>query len=127
MRLLPLLLLLAGCVPPLAATPEQALQACALAAAAGSPAPVDGCGDDIACLRRLLEATELSLAEAEAGAVHAAARAGAVDDPVAASIGAWRVYRDAECARRRDLVPTAHIDGCRIALTRARIGELTLP
>lgn len=78
----------------------------------------DGCGGDRACLRDHLAETEQALAQAEATVIGEAG--GSVDDPMAASIGAWRVYRDAECRRR------VQGDACRIAVTRARILELRL-
>ena len=76
---------------------------------------------------------ELGLAEAEAKAV-VRARTGAprakraeVEEPVATSIGAWRVYRDAECDRQRDADPQHSTDlyqACRVGLTRERVRQL---
>ena len=85
------------------------------------------------CLEDLLRQAERGLAEVEAAAIRRARgeRSGAaraeVEQPVVASIGAWRVYRDAECARRRDADPQAsaeRYEACRVALTRDRVGEL---
>lgn len=85
------------------------------------------------CLAGLLADAERALAQAEARAVERGRRAGAparaaVDDPIATSIGAWRVYRDAECGRRvqdRPGPPAAEqVEVCRVELTRARVGEL---
>ena len=98
-------------------------------------AAATGPADRRACLARLLREAERGLAEAEARAVKRArslrpktARA-EVDEPVATSIGAWRVYRDAECARRGEVAPTAPsrelVDACRVELTRARAHELS--
>jgi hypothetical protein len=90
--------------------------------------------DRRACLVRLLREAERGLAEAEARAVRRAralrpkeARA-EVDEPTATSIGAWRVYRDAECARRGEVLTTPSrelVDACRVELTRARARELS--
>jgi uncharacterized protein YecT (DUF1311 family) len=97
------------------------------ATAGGSPSAPRRCVED------LLRQAERGLAEAEAAAIRRARgeRSGAaraeVEQPVAASIGAWRVYRDAECARRRDADPQAsaeRYEACRVALTRDRVGEL---
>lgn len=86
-----------------------------------------------ACLRGLAAEAEADLARAEAAAIAAArSRPGAgtraeVDEPAAESIGAWRVYRDAECARRHDRAVDV-VDGrataCLVGLTRARVREL---
>lgn len=87
-----------------------------------------------ACLADLLRQTEKGLAEVEARSVAraqargSAARRSELDEPVATSIGAWRVYRDAECARRgaQATGPEAEtVQLCRIELTRARIHELS--
>ena len=43
------------------------------------------------------------------------------------SIGAWRVYRDAECDRQRDADPQLSIElyeACRVGMTRQRVREL---
>ena len=74
----------------------------------------------LACLSDLLRAAELGLAEAEAKAVvrarSAAPRPRAeIEEPVATSIGAWRVYRDAECDRQRDADPQHSTDSTRPA------------
>lgn len=87
-------------------------------APAGPAMADDGCAGDPACLRDRLAETEQVLARAEAAVI--AEPGGPLDDPMAASIGAWRVYRDAECRRR------AGGDACRIAMTRAPILELRL-
>lgn len=85
------------------------------------------------CLDDLLHKAERALAEAEARAVGRARGAAAgrpraeVDEPVATSIGAWRVYRDAECARRQESAPAPSPDlaaACRVELTRERVREL---
>jgi uncharacterized protein YecT (DUF1311 family) len=89
----------------------------------------------LACLSDLLRAAERGLAEAEAKAV-VRARSGQprskraeVEEPVATSIGAWRVYRDAECDRQRDADPERSTDlyqACRVGLTRDRVRQLGL-
>lgn len=102
--------------------------------AAGVLAECDASGRDRGvCLADLLRGAEAALAEAEAAAIQRArgrstgkARAD-IDEPALTSIGAWRVYRDAECTRRRDLVPVEGEDGvraCRVDLTRERIRQL---
>ncbi|MFO1040012.1 MAG: lysozyme inhibitor LprI family protein [Geminicoccaceae bacterium] len=86
----------------------------------------------VSCLSDLLTRTERDLAAAEAAAISAGrSRAGGkaraeIDEPAAASIGAWRVYRDAECRRRQEVEGgTADgVEACRVAMTRARISEL---
>lgn len=92
-----------------------------------------GAGRD-ACLADLLRRTERGLAEVEARSVARAqaggpvARRSELDEPVATSIGAWRVYRDAECARRGAQAAgkaTETVQLCRIELTRARVHELS--
>lgn len=85
------------------------------------------------CVQDLLLKAERGLAEAEAGAI-ARAREGTarnqraeVDEPAVTSIGAWRVYRDAECARRNRTDPDVvneNVNACRAELTRERIREL---
>ena len=89
----------------------------------------------LACLSDLLRAAELGLAEAEAKAVVRARASGPrskraeVEEPAATSIGAWRVYRDAECARQRDADPERSTDlyqACRVGLTRDRVRQLGL-
>lgn len=89
----------------------------------------------LACLSDLLRQAELGLAEAEAKAVVRArtgtprAKRAEVEEPVAASIGAWRVYRDAECDRQRDADPQHSTDlyqACRVGLTRERVRQLGL-
>ena len=82
-----------------------------------------------ACLRDLAASADRALAQAEADAVtEARRRAGKkrseVDEPAAESIGAWRVYRDAECARRYDGGDNDRQVACLVELTRARIAEL---
>jgi uncharacterized protein YecT (DUF1311 family) len=82
-----------------------------------------------ACLRDLAASADRALADAEAAAVaEARRRAGKkrseVDEPAAESIGAWRVYRDAECARRYDGGNNDRELACLVELTRARIAEL---
>ena len=81
----------------------------------------------------LLRAAELGLAEAEAKAVlrarraHRARKRAEIEEPVATSIGAWRVYRDAECERQRDADPEHSTDlyqACRVGLTRERVRQL---
>ena len=89
----------------------------------------------LACLSDLLRAAERGLAEAEAKAV-VRARSGQprskraeVEEPAATSIGAWRVYRDAECDRQRDADPERSTDlyqACRVGLTRDRVRQLGL-
>ena len=89
----------------------------------------------LACLSDLLRAAELGLAEAEAKAV-VRARSGSprskradVEEPAATSIGAWRVYRDAECDRQRDADRDRSTDlyqACRVGLTRERVRQLGL-
>jgi hypothetical protein len=85
------------------------------------------------CLESLLHKAERGLAEAEARAVARArsARPKAprveIDEPVATSIGAWRVYRDAECTRRQEAAPGDSPElgaACRVQLTRERVREL---
>jgi uncharacterized protein YecT (DUF1311 family) len=102
------------------------------AALAECDAPARASSPRLACARDLLREAELALAVAEARAI-AAAREGRprdalaeVEQPVVASIGAWRVYRDAECARRRDVgwLPTELHEACRVSLTRQRVAEL---
>ena len=87
----------------------------------------------LACLSDLLRAAELGLAEAEAKAVIRArsstsrAKRSEIEEPVATSIGAWRVYRDSECERQRDADPDHSTDlyqACRVGLTRDRISQL---
>ena len=87
----------------------------------------------LACLSDLLRQAELGLAEAEAKAVVRArtgtprAKRAEVEEPVATSIGAWRVYRDAECDRQRDADPHQSTDlyqACRVGLTRERVRQL---
>lgn len=90
---------------------------------AGSPAGA------AACLRGLSATADAALAKAEADAITAArrrsnGRRAEVDEPAAASIGAWRVYRDAECARRFAESDTERHTACLVELTRARITEL---
>lgn len=86
-----------------------------------------------ACLEGLLQQAETGLATAEAGAIlrarqgRARAARAEVEQPVATSIGAWRVYRDAECARQRDADPQLSIElyeACRVGMTRQRVREL---
>jgi uncharacterized protein YecT (DUF1311 family) len=86
-----------------------------------------------ACLGDLLRKAERGLAEAEAKAVTSARGArprvprAEVEEPVATSIGAWRVYRDAECTRRQEAGPALSPElreACRIELTRQRVHEL---
>lgn len=89
----------------------------------------------LACLSDLLRAAERGLAEAEAKAV-VRARSGQprskraeIEEPAATSIGAWRVYRDAECDRQRDADPERSTDlyqACRVGLTRDRVRQLGL-
>jgi hypothetical protein len=90
-------------------------------------------GSTGACLDGLLHKAERGLAEAEARAVGRARgaatgkRRAEVDEPVATSIGAWRVYRDAECTRRQEAAPAGDADlaaACRVELTRERVREL---
>ncbi len=87
----------------------------------------------LACLSDLLRAAELGLAEAEAKAMLRAraatsrAKRSEIEEPVATSIGAWRVYRDSECERQRDADPDHSTDlyqACRVGLTRERISQL---
>lgn len=87
----------------------------------------------LACLSDLLRGVELGLAEAEAKAVIRArsstsrAKRSEIEEPVATSIGAWRVYRDAECERQRDADPEHSTDlyqACRVGLTRERVRQL---
>jgi hypothetical protein len=89
----------------------------------------------LACLSDLLRAAERGLAEAEAKAVIRARSGGPrskraeVEEPVATSIGAWRVYCDAECDRQRDADPQRSTDlyqACRVGLTRDRVRQLGL-
>ena len=90
-------------------------------------------GTRLACLTDLMREAERGLAEAEARAVLRArstgthARRAEVEEPVATSIGAWRVYRDAECDRQRDADPARSTDlyqACRVGLTRDRVRQL---
>jgi uncharacterized protein YecT (DUF1311 family) len=85
------------------------------------------------CLEDLFRKAERGLAEAEGSAVKRAraARPGAsrpeIDEPVATSIGAWRVYRDAECTRQSEASPAPSVEvyeACRVELTRQRVQEL---
>lgn len=89
----------------------------------------------LACLSDLLRAAERGLAEAEAKAVIRARSGGPrskraeVEEPAATSIGAWRVYRDAECDRQRDADAQRSTDlyqACRVGLTRDRVRQLGL-
>jgi hypothetical protein len=88
------------------------------------------------CLAGLLRDAERGLAEAEARAVARARGTGpraarsTLEEPAVTSIGAWRVYREAECARRAQgeggTAPAELLlDACRIELTRARADELS--
>ena len=84
--------------------------------------------DSAACLRALVVTTDATLAKAEAEAITAGRRRSNgrrpdVDEPAAASIGAWRVYRDAECARRYGDADQQGQSACLVELTR-RIDEL---
>ena len=97
------------------------------------PITVEPSPDRRACLAGLLRKAERGLAEAEAKAVARARSArprlprAEVEEPVATSIGAWRVYREAECARRQEARPAVSADeleACRIELTRQRVHEL---
>lgn len=88
-------------------------------------------GDVRTCLRNLAAGAETALAEAEADAITRARRRegggrgrAEVDDPAAASIGAWRVYRDSECARRHGGTGDQREVACLIELTRSRVREL---
>lgn len=88
-------------------------------------------GDARTCLRNLAAGAETALAEAEADAITRARRRegggrgrAEVDDPAAASIGAWRVYRDSECARRHGGTGDQREVACLIELTRSRVREL---
>jgi uncharacterized protein YecT (DUF1311 family) len=109
-----------------AATGATILTECGAAPASGT--------SQLACLSDLLRTAELGLAEAEAKAVLRArqgagsrARRAEVEEPVATSIGAWRVYRDAECDRQRDADPGRSTDlyqACRVGLTRERVRQL---
>ncbi len=101
------------------------LAECADSKAGGSPRR--------ACLEDLLQQAESGLATAEAGAIRRArqgrsrAARAEVEQPVVTSIGAWRVYRDAECARQRDADPQLSIElyeACRVGMTRQRVREL---
>jgi uncharacterized protein YecT (DUF1311 family) len=86
-----------------------------------------------ACLGPQLGHAEAALAEAEAGAIrraHSGDRLARdeLDQPAAISIGAWRVYRDAECARQAEAlagVGSEIATACLIELTRQRVRELT--
>jgi uncharacterized protein YecT (DUF1311 family) len=85
-------------------------------------------GGAAACLQKLAAAAERQLAQAEAAAVARARQVGGrrseVDEPAATSIGAWRVYRDAECSRRaQDGMPLTE-PACLVELTRLRLMEL---
>ena len=82
-----------------------------------------------ACLRGLVVTADATLAKAEAEAIAVARRRSSgrrpdVDEPAAASIGAWRVYREAECARRYADGEADRRSACLVELTRARIDEL---
>jgi uncharacterized protein YecT (DUF1311 family) len=89
----------------------------------------------LACLSDLLRVTERGLAEAEAKAVIRARNDGPrtkrseLEEPAATSIGAWRVYRDAECERQREAAADKSADlyqACRVGLTRERVRQLGL-
>ena len=89
----------------------------------------------LACLSDLLRTAELGLAEAEAKAVQRARSDGPrtqraeLEEPAATSIGAWRVYRDAECDRQREASSDHSTDlyqACRVGLTRDRVRQLGL-
>lgn len=89
----------------------------------------------LACLSDLLRVAERGLAEAEAKAVVRARNDGPrskrseLEEPVATSIGAWRVYRDAECERQREASGEDATDlyqACRVGLTRDRVRQLGL-
>jgi uncharacterized protein YecT (DUF1311 family) len=92
--------------------------------------PGKGAGDTRACLRNLAASAESALTQAEAEAISRARRSGGgrgraeVDDPAAASIGAWRVYRDSECARRHAGAGGVAEEACLVELTRSRVREL---
>lgn len=98
----------------------------------GDDAVLAGCAPPArdTCLADRLRAAERALAAAEAAALKraTATRRAAIEEPLATSIGAWRVYRDAECARRSEAAtPGAGPDlitACSIGLTRTRTAEL---
>jgi uncharacterized protein YecT (DUF1311 family) len=110
------------------------------AAAEGDAAALAECGGVAAaparraCLVDRLRAAEQALAAAEAAALKrggtSRAKTGSdLEEPLATSIGAWRVYRDAECTRRAQAGapagPAADLaTACRVGLTRARVAEL---
>jgi uncharacterized protein YecT (DUF1311 family) len=89
----------------------------------------------LACLSDLLRVAERGLAEAEGKAVIRARNDGPrtkrseLEEPAATSIGAWRVYRDAECERQREASAEKSADlyqACRVGLTRDRVRQLGL-
>ncbi|MGD9510402.1 MAG: lysozyme inhibitor LprI family protein [Geminicoccaceae bacterium] len=89
----------------------------------------------LACLSDLLRVAERGLAEAEGKAVIRArndgprTRRSELEEPAATSIGAWRVYRDAECERQREASAEKSADlyqACRVGLTRDRVRQLGL-
>lgn len=105
-------------------------------AAGDDAAAYAGCPGSVparrACLADHLRAAEWALADEEAaalkrgGSMRSAARS-ALEEPLATSIGAWRIYRDAECARRTQAAPAESAElatACRVGLTRARVAEL---
>ena len=111
----------------------------AKAATADAKSPLGECAgqsDAKACLERLVEAADASLADAEAKAGDAAAQRDQADqnahlgDRLAEANVAWRAYRNTECKRRQqaggDADATAVYSSCLVELTRVRIQELKM-
>ena len=108
------------------------------AAAADAKSPLTECAgqsDAKACLEKLVEAADASLADAEAKAGDAAAQRDQADqnahlgDRLAEANLAWRSYRNTECKRRQQGGSgdaTAVYSSCLVELTRVRIRELQM-
>ena len=109
------------------------------AAPADAKSPLAECAgqdDAKACLEKLVEATDASLANAEAKAGDAAAQRDQADqnahvvDRLAEANVAWRAYRNTECKRRQqgggDADATAVYSSCLVELTRVRVRELQM-
>src|SRR5882672_3847971 len=109
------------------------------AAPADAKSPLTECagqGDAKACLEKLVEAADASLANAEAKAGDAAAQRDQADqnahvaDRLAEANLAWRSYRNTECKRRQQggsgADATAVYSSCLVEMTRVRIQELQM-
>jgi uncharacterized protein YecT (DUF1311 family) len=111
----------------------------ATAAPPDAKSPLTECAgqsDAKACLEKLVEAADASLADAEAKAGDAAAQRDQADqnahvaDRLAEANVAWRAYRNTECKRRQqaggDADATAVYSSCLVELTRVRVQELKM-